>query len=94
MEVELIKEVKELVKKDPNWVETFDTRRLKCLAAINSDILEEEIHMIDKQGFRITRRIIPKHYLNRYTLYQKLRENKRVKKNEHGEAMLKKSKEK
>jgi hypothetical protein len=88
METALREEVKAAIKNDPDWLEKFDTRQLKALAAINSDILEEEVEVIDKQGFKVSKRIIPRKYLNRYELYKKLKAAKRVKKNTHGEKIL------
>jgi hypothetical protein len=92
MDVALIREVKAAIKNDPDWLEKFDTRQLKCLASMNQDVLAENVELIDKQDFKVSKRIIPRKYLNRYELYKKLKAAKRVKKNAHGEKILAKSK--
>jgi hypothetical protein len=81
--------IKNEVKKNPNWLDAFGTKEITILARLNSDILEEEVEVIDSQGFKINKRIIPRKYLDKYVLYETLRKNRRVKKNDHGEKMLK-----
>ena len=93
METALIAEVKDAVRNDPDWLEKFNTRQLTCLMKINQDILAEDVEVIDKQGFKVTKRIIPRKFYNRYRLYTKLKAAKRCKRDEHGEKLIKKLKE-
>jgi hypothetical protein len=89
MDASLVSEVKSLIKSDPDWVEKFDSKRLKVLCAINRDILQEEVTAVDSEGFLTKKQIVPRKFLNKYTLYKRLREKRRCPKNKHAEEIIK-----
>ena len=95
METELIKEIREGLKNDPNWVERWGSRHIVGVCCIFESVLKEEVPaaFIARQSSKMPMPIIIQKYFTRYRLYEALRKHKRCKKNDHGEKMLKKMKE-
>ena len=84
--------IKQELKSNPNWLETFDSGLIQALAKMNSDILAEKATVVEGD-LLVEKKILPKKYFHRILLYEKLRQHKRCKKNDYGEKMLKLMKE-
>jgi hypothetical protein len=89
METSIRDAIKQDIKKDTDFWERAGTKEIKALMRINADVLEETVTVIDNQGFQVEKKVLPRKYLHKIVLYEKLREHRRCKKNDYGERMLK-----
>jgi hypothetical protein len=79
------------MKNEKNWTELLTNEDTRKLMSRNRDILEEEIKIVNAQGYIETVKLLPKWATNKYFLYEFLRKNDRCQKCVHAEKVLKKS---
>jgi hypothetical protein len=97
MHTEQAKDMKARLKKmfkSDDWLEKLNHDELVFLARMHPDLTETEIN-VAMPGHRIEKKkILRDECKNRYSLYKLLRSKRRVPKNAHAEAMLKKMEKK
>lgn len=71
------KEIRRILKENPNWSLAITGPQLMDLAALNSDILNITINYVEGSSIK-SRKIVDPKYKDPVVLYKKLREHKRV----------------
>jgi hypothetical protein len=86
--------LKLMFKSDEHWLEKLKHDELEFLARMHPDLTETEITVAQTGRGIEKKKILRDECKNRYELYRLLRSKRRVPKNAHAEAMLKKMEKK